>query len=485
MRIASTLPFAAAASAIVLPNVQDTQAWADFLPTRENVENSVDNFVSTIKKDFDAFATSIEEAISAAGDSLSSSLESVLSEEELSQEELSPFGGHDHHGHEDKTIYEIIKESDYTSKFASIVDEHESIVQLLNSTKANYTLFVPINAAFEHIPDHPDHKPSKEFVEALLKYHVGEGLYPAGRILTTHTLPTALQESWLGDRPQRLRTSVGFIGHRNTVHLTKNSLLHTADPQDLRWHGSRGLLSIRVNFYNRVVSADHFAKNGVIHAVRHLLVPPPMVGRELSLFPSKFSTLLLAYEKTDFVKFIHNVNMKDGSTVFAPSNTAFERLGPGANAFLFNTEKGIKYLRALLKYHIVANETLYSDEYYQSKGAEVVDLAGADGDAEEQGLKHYHVDLPSLLEEKNIAVDITRWGGFIDVKVNGYVHVAIQDGVARNGVIHVVDNVLLPHRKPGDHEESITGEISVEDLVQRLEPFVEKDESTENEWTDL
>lgn len=449
MRIAPTLPFAAAVSAIVLPNVQDTQAWADFLPSRENVENSVDSFVSTIKKDFDAFATSIEEAISSAGDSLSSSLESVLSEEEL-----NPLGGHGHHGHEEKTIYELIKESDYTSKFASIVDEHESIVQLLNSTKANYTLFVPINAAFEHIPDHPDHKPSKEFVEALLKYHVGEGLYPAGRILTTHTLPTTLKESWLGDRPQRLRTSVGLTG-------------------------------VRVNFYNKVVGADHFAKNGVIHAVRHLLVPPPMVGRELSLFPSKFSTLLLAYEKTDFVKFIHNVNMKDGSTVFAPSNTAFGRLGPGANAFLFNTDKGIKYLRALLKYHIVANETLYSDEYYQSKGAEVVDLAGADGDAEEQGLKHYHVDLPSLLEEKNIAVDITRWGGFIDVKVNGYIHVAIQDGVARNGVIHVVDNVLLPHRKPGGHEESVTGEVSVEDLIQRLDPFVEKDETAENEWTDL
>jgi hypothetical protein len=55
-----------------------------------------------------------------------------------------------------------------------------------------------------------------------------------------------------------------------------------------------------------------------------------MIGRVISLFPAQFSTLLLAYDKTDFVKFVHNVKM-NGSTVFAPSNSAWERLGPKAN----------------------------------------------------------------------------------------------------------------------------------------------------------
>lgn len=457
MRLTATLPFAAVAAAIVIPDTKDPNAWADFLPSRENVEDSIDSFVSKLKKDFDSFTTNVEDVISSAGESLTSTLQSVLSDDEL-----NPLGGRDHHRkHENQTIYEIIKESEHTSKFAAIVDEHESVVKLLNSTKANYTLFVPINEAFEHIPDHPDHKPSKEFVEALLKYHIGAGLYPAGRILLTHTLPTTLEEAWLYDEPQRLRTRVGLGG-------------------------------VSVNFYDKIIAANFFAKNGVIHGVRHILVPPPGVPKILSLFPSKFSTLLLGAEKSHFTEYIKNLGYKlKGITVFAPSNTAFERLGPGANAFLFNTEKGLKYLKALLKYHVVANQTLYSDAFYKGKddgkGTEEVKLWNDDEPVEEQGLKHYHVDLPSLLGERNIAVDTTRWGGFIDVKVNGYIHVAIQDVVTKNGVIHVVDNVLLPHRAPGDHgpHHPGSGEVSVEDLVEILEPYVDEEEKEESEWTDL
>lgn len=55
-----------------------------------------------------------------------------------------------------------------------------------------------------------------------------------------------------------------------------------------------------------------------------------MIGRVISLFPAQFSTLLLAYDKTDFVKYVHHIKM-NGSTVFAPSNKAWERLGPKAN----------------------------------------------------------------------------------------------------------------------------------------------------------
>lgn len=58
--------------------------------------------------------------------------------------------------------------------------------------------------------------------------------------------------------------------------------------------------------------------------------------------------------------------------MFAPSNFAFQKLGPRLNAFLFSSY-GQKYLKALLKYHIVANQTLYSDAYYK---ADEVDEAG-------------------------------------------------------------------------------------------------------------
>jgi uncharacterized surface protein with fasciclin (FAS1) repeats len=133
---------------------------------------------------------------------------------------------HDHGQNDDSsfTIYELISKSKYTTKFAKLVNDHPSVVELLNSTSSKYTLFVPLDKAFEDIPD--DHKkPSKQFVEDVLRYHIGLGEYPAKRILHTYTLPTAHDEDLLGGEPQRLRTSVNLGG-------------------------------VKINFYSKVVAAD-------------------------------------------------------------------------------------------------------------------------------------------------------------------------------------------------------------------------------------
>jgi uncharacterized surface protein with fasciclin (FAS1) repeats len=193
-----------------------------------------------------------------------------------------------------------------------------------------------------------------------------------------------------------------------------------------------------------------------------------MIGRILTLFPAEFSTLLLAYEKTDFVKYIHGIEM-DGSTVFAPSNRAFAALGPRANAFLFNTEKGLKYLKALLKYHIAPDATLYSDAFYDKTD-----------DSEADGLRREHYDLKSLLHEAHIGVDMAFFAGLTSIKVNGFVNVRVRDAPGKNGVIHVVDKVLIPpckHKHHHDADLSVFDEVSVEELMERLGPYVETDET--------
>lgn len=208
-------------------------------------------------------------------------------------------------------------------------------------------------------------------------------------------------------------------------------------------------------------------------------MPPPFVGRELSLFPNVFSTLLLAYEKTDFVKFIHGLKT-DGTTVFAPSNRAWTRLGPRANAFLFNTEKGLGYLKALLKYQIVANATLYSDAFYD---------AHAEKEEPFQAEEERHFDLTTLLHDLPIRVDIKRWGGWVRFWVNGFTPVVVRDGVARNGVVQVVAKVPLPPHKHHDGEaEDDYAEVEVDDLIERLAPYVEQGEEEEDnsrDWSDL
>ncbi|KAK0718818.1 FAS1 domain-containing protein [Apiosordaria backusii] len=319
-------------------------------------------------------------------------------------------GGH-HRGDKTKTIYELIKSNKYTTKFASLLDNSDfsDIKDLLDSTSHNKTLFVPTDKAFERIPHHGDKPPPKEFVLALLKYHITPGLHTAHSLITSHTLPTNLSLDTLGSHPQRLRVSTGL------------------------------LFTIRLNVLSKIVYSNIEAKNGVIHAIDHVLLEGEIPDHK-------------------------------GGTLFAPTNSAFRRLGPKANAFLFSPH-GLKYLKALLKYHFVVDQTLYSDAFYgEEKDEQIVKERVSGG-------KYWHVDLATLLDDKAIAVDVKRWKGWVSIVLNGFTRVVFQDGVAGDGVVQVVGKVLIPphehHGKP--HGEDEDRDIEVEELKARLERFVEKE----------
>ena len=84
---------------------------------------------------------------------------------------------------------------------------------------------------------------------------------------------------------------------------------------------------------------------------------------------------------------------------------------------------------------------------------------------------YFHVDLPTLLDDKSLSIDVARYGGFISIKINGFSSVAVQDGIAKDGVIHVVSSVLIPPKTPKGAE--YTGEeMSVEDFKERFDPYV-------------
>lgn len=103
---------------------------------------------------------------------------------------------------------------------------------------------------------------------------------------------------------------------------------------------------------------------------------------------------------------------------------------------------------------------VYSDEYY----------GHGDGEGVEGGGHHdeyWHVDVPSLLGERPLAVDVRRWKGLVGMTVNGRHRVVVRDGVARDGVVQVLGRVLIPPRREGD-EGGVEGEIEVEELVERL-----------------
>lgn len=106
----------------------------------------------------------------------------------------------------------------------------------------------------------------------------------------------------------------------------------------------------------------------------------------------------------------------------------------------------------------MANQTLYSDAFYK-----------ADGETADIPKGHFHIDLPTLLKDKSLSIDIARWGGFITIKINGFNGITVQDGVAKDGVIHVVGNVLIPPKTPGGAAEEAE-EMDVEEFKERLIP---------------
>ncbi|KAF2499531.1 putative beta-Ig-H3/fasciclin [Lophium mytilinum] len=342
-----------------------------------------------------------------------------------------------HHHKPNLTVYELIAKSKYTTKLAKIISEDEELVKVLNGTKANYTIFAPTDKAFEKIPDHGK-KPSKEFIKDLLLYHVSPEFYPAGRVLHSYTIPTLYEPSTLG-HPQRLVVSTGLGG-------------------------------IKINFYSKIVAVNIFGTNGVIHGVDSLIIPPPKVVDIVGLFPGEFSTLTLGLTKTGLLSALNDTSTHTGGIFFAPGNFAFRKLGPKINAFLFS-KFGTPYLKALLEYHVVANQTLYSDAYFDATADSV----------EVETPRYAHYDFPTALKEKSLAVDVTRFGPFVTIKINGFSKVTLANGVAKDGVIHIVSNVLIPPKKEsGSATPSFWNgeELTVEELKDRLEPFV-KDETPE------
>lgn len=111
---------------------------------------------------------------------------------------------------------------------------------------------------------------------------------------------------------------------------------------------------------------------------------------------------------------------------------------------------------------------LYSDAFYQAE------------DEESSASRNFHVDLPTALEDRSLSIDIAKYFGIIEMKINSFTRVSVFDGVAENGVIQVISSVLVPPKKLGGMATRLpkwtfwSGEedMDLEDFIERFEPFV-------------
>jgi uncharacterized surface protein with fasciclin (FAS1) repeats len=152
----------------------------------------------------------------------------------------------------------------------------------------------------------------------------------------------------------------------------------------------------------KVIKADIDASNGVIHVIDTVIMPKDIVATAEAA--GQFKTLLAASKAAGLT----NALKGEGPlTVFAPTDEAFAALPDGTLADLLRPENRNR-LTAILKYHVVAGEILLG-------GRRSKTLQGSQ-------------------------LNIRPTGSFRVDEAN----VLLADVRATNGVVHVVDRVLLP-----------------------------------------
>jgi transforming growth factor-beta-induced protein len=219
-------------------------------------------------------------------------------------------------------------------------------------------------------------------------------------------LPAGTVEALLGDIP--VLTSIllyhvvpGYLTAEQVVSITSaQSASGVAFPVEV----SGG--SVRVSG-STVLATDVLASNGVIHVVDSVMLPPNQDIVDMAASNEAFSTLVAAVQAADLVDTLKS----DGPfTVFAPTDDAFAKLPKGTVDALL---KDIPTLKSILLYHVVP-------------GLVTADQVGGISSAE-------------TALGQDFSVKVSNMGVFVD-----QAQVIGTDIFATNGVIHVIDTVILP-----------------------------------------
>jgi transforming growth factor-beta-induced protein len=178
----------------------------------------------------------------------------------------------------------------------------------------------------------------------------------------------------------------------------------------------------------QVIITDIEASNGVIHVIDAVLLPPGDIV-ETAVADGRFTTLAAALGAADLVETLQG---EGPFTVFAPTDDAFAALPEGTVEALL---ADIPTLTDILLYHVTPGR-----------------LFAADVLAEET--------LPTVLG-KNLEVRMDMGNAYVNDS-----QIIITDILTSNGVIHVIDAVLLP---PMDIVETAVADGRFTTLAAALE----------------
>ena len=279
-----------------------------------------------------------------------------------------------------QTILEIAQETTELSTLVSAVGGYDDLVAALGDNEASLTVFAPTNTAFQTLLEVLGYSSLDEVPDDLLK-----------QVLQYHVVGSAAMSSDLNDG-QSLETLL----EGESVMVSIN--------------GSTVMINM-----STVVTADIEATNGVVHVIDAVLVPSFIAIRdivELAVATDDLSILVQALTKFDDL--VEALSDNSGQyTVFAPTNEAFaDLLGIVGQEELDDIPESV--LRRILEYHVVSG------------------TAAASGDLSDGQ------EIATLLEGESVKVTLGS-----SVQIDNAT-VVTADVNAINGVVHIVDAVLVP-----------------------------------------
>jgi len=301
------------------------------------------------------------------------------------------------------TIVELaIATNDLSLLVGALQQADAGLVELLG-TEGPFTVFAPTNDAFTTLLDELgddyneladfDTEDEKEMLATILKYHVIAGAAAFSTDLSNEQMITTA------------------LGEDVTINLTGGVSIQDATDTDAA-----------------VTTADVAAKNGVVHVIDKVLLPQTIVDAlqpnivELAIATDDLSLLVTALQQAD-AGLVELLGTEGPFTVFAPTNDAFttllDDLGDDYTSLAdFDTSEEKILLTNILKYHVVSGAAVMSTDLSNEQM-----VTTAQGEA--------------------VTVNLT--GGVFIQDANGNSSTVITaDVMASNGVIHIINKVLLP-----------------------------------------